>query len=183
MAQGPIITLGSVLEKYKNLTIMALRKNLADDESIASRKLIQSISGEIKIFGNTWTWELRMEDYWENVEDGRGLNKKMHPIEDIEKWITLKGIPVLNDAISKGAISSLKNKTVRKGIRQKTVMDNRRRMAWGIAKDISKRGIRPTHFYSKVINDAFKNNLRADISKALKKDFTLQIIEAAKEKK
>lgn len=182
MAEGQLITLGSVLEKKKNDVIAALRKNLEQDDSIASRNLIQSINGEIKIFGNKYIWELKIDDYWKNVEYGRRAGKDPPPIGAIEKWITDKRIPININPFTKSAISSLKNKTLRKGVRQKTIMAQRRSMAFAIAQNISKRGIAPTHFFSKVINQSFKDRLRADIAKALKKDYTIEIIEASKSK-
>lgn len=180
MAEAPMITLGSILEKRANDLILAIRKNLEENDSIATRKLIQSIHPRIKIFGNVFSMELLMEDYWKFVEDGRKPGKQP-PLESIMKWITDKGINL--GAFStrrKKTIKALKNKTIRKGFRQRSKDSLRKSLAFLIARKIGKRGIKPTHFLSKVVNETWVTQLKEDIGKALKKDYTIQIIQAAK---
>lgn len=170
--------LGVYLQQKGNEVIQALRNNLELVNSIATRNLIASIQVKVIISGNVFTWELLMADYWKYVEHGRKAGK-MPPIDSIMKWITDKGIEVPLDPFLKKAISSLKNKKIKKALSRHTKEVMRKKMAFGIARKIAKKGTKPTGFYSDVINHEWVEKLKTDISKALKKDYTIQILNAA----
>lgn len=188
------ITLGQILKTKAEYIVDALKKNLEKHDSIASRKLFQSIRFDIKIFGSSYIFQIIMEDYWDYVDKGiKGSESsslapnspyqykdKIAKVSEIERWITQKGIKVEISKNKSDIFKKLKNKTVKKSFRQKSILSQRKSMAFGIATNIKKHGVKPTNFYSDVINAKFWTDFKNDIAKTLKKEYTIQIIESIK---
>ena len=68
--EGSLVTLGTIMKNVSETTTEALKKALKEDGVVASRSLIQSIRMPVKIFGDVFTMELWMEDYWKAVDKG-----------------------------------------------------------------------------------------------------------------
>lgn len=162
-----------VFYKYKALIIDALRKNLIAKDKDQPGKLIQSINVDIQIQGSKISFELSMEDYWKFVDEGRKAGAKMPPQKPILDFIKVRGLKGNPKEIPK-----VKNKTIRKGLKQISKEKALKQVAFLIARGIKKHGIKPTHFYSDVINDELKQNLQRDLTIALKRDIELNIKEA-----
>lgn len=179
MAQGNLVTLGSVMEKYANVIIMALRKNLVESDSIATRKLIQSIRTPIKIMGSRFTLEIHMEDYWRNVDQGQRPGTTVS-VDKLERWITAKGIKVGQTLRfkRKGIVSV--SRGLKSRLRKQNIMTNRRNMARAIQRKIYKRGTDATKFAEMVFTTQLEEAMRQDISKAIGKDIQVQIFNAIK---
>lgn len=185
-----------IIAKYGNLFIDKMKDNLERQNSNASHKLSQSIRFEIKILGDLYRFQIFLEDYWEYVDKGVKGTKtglfapnspfqykegKLPPIVQIEKWITQKGIKVSLTKKGNETIKKLKNKTVKKSLRQLSIEKQRRSMAIAIAKNINKRGIAATNFYSDVINEASIERFKKDLVKELKRDVIVELREIKKE--
>lgn len=168
------VTLGEILKKKAEYIVDSLKKNLEKHDSIASRKLFQSIRFDIKIFGSSYIFQIMMEDYWKWVDEGRPPGK-MPPIDKLSKWIAQKGLPI------RSQVKGLKRKS-KKSLSEQ-VKSRNRQVAFLIARSIGKKGIKPTNFYSDVINAKFWTDFKSDIAKVLKQEYTIQIIESIKEKK
>ena len=166
-----MITLGQILKVKAENLVTALKANLEKHDSIASRKLFQSIRFDIKVFGSTYIFQVFMEDYWKWVDEGRPPGK-MPPIDKLSRWIAQKGIPI------RSQVSPLKRKS--KLSLSERVKSKNRQVAFLMARSIAKKGTEPTNFYSDVVNKKFFDDLRSDIAKTLKKDYTIQIIESIK---
>jgi hypothetical protein len=69
----------------------------------------------------------------------------------------------------KGKLSKKIKKAV-KQINKKNALDS---FAFAIGANIKKRGLRPTHFFTNVINEDLKQRLTKEISEALKKDIEI----------
>lgn len=179
MAEGKLVSVGTVLQKHMQMLIGAIKKNLQDDNSIASRRLLQSVRfTPIKILGSKFEVELLMEDYWRYVEHGR-KSGKMPPIDAIMKWTVEKGIPIQPISnLRKRKIGALKNRTVKKAFKQVSKDAMRRQRAFLIARAIAKKGIKPTLFLSKAVNDDFKSKLEADIREQTGKEIKVQLTQA-----
>ena len=169
--EGQSVTLGTILKGYSERITKALKENLEKHDSLASKSLWQSVRVPVNIFGDTYVLQIIMEDYWKWVDQGRKPGK-MPPIAPIAKWIAQKGLPIRAQVKA----SPLKRKS--KLSLSERVRSRQRSVAFLIARSIGKKGIKPTHFYSDVINDKFIEDMKTDISKALKKDFTVQIIKS-----
>ena len=200
MAEGKYTELGKILKIYADRIVEGLRANLDKDRphgakgimsnSNASHSLWQSIQPDVKLYGSKYDMKIYADKYWQIVDQGIRGNKssayapkskfqyknKLPPIEPIIKWTSQKALNIgAMNPIKKGAISSLKNKKIKKGLKQLDEASRRRSFAYAIAKKIQTDGVRPTNFYSDFINPAFKEELKADIIKATRQDIIIQI--------
>ena len=166
-------SIGTILQGYSKTITDALKKNLEKHDSLATKALWQSVQVPITIFGSTYTLQIIMEDYWRWVDEGRKPGK-MPPVDKIAQWIAHKGIPI------RAQVKATPLKRKSKKTLSERVRSRQRSVAFLIARSIGKKGTRPTHFYSDVINEKFIADMKADIGKQLKKDYTIQIINNTK---
>lgn len=159
-----------VFVSYRSVLVSALQNSLREVDRISSAKLYQSIEVDIERFGRKITFELKMEDYWKFVDEGRKAGGKMPPIDAILKFINFRRIKPINTKKIKG---DRKTKKIKKD-------KANRQLAYLIARKIQKKGIKPTNFYSDVVNDTFKEKFREDISKAFKDDVLISVREIKK---
>jgi hypothetical protein len=154
-----------VFLSYRSVLIAALQKSLQDVDRVSSAKLYQSIEVDIERGSKKISFELKMEDYWKFVDEGRKAGGKMPPIDAILKFINFRRIKPIN------------NKKIVKDKKAKKISRDRanKQLAYLIARKIQKRGIKPTHFYSNVVNNTFKEQFKEDISKAFKGDVLVSI--------
>lgn len=143
-------------------------KNLAADNSNASRTLTNSVDYEYGIDDGRYWIDITMEDYWKYVNDGRKPGK-MPPVEKIKEWIIIKPIkPNLPSVKSlafwiRGSIkkrkgyappvSALEKWINNKGLQRKLAenypsVDS---LAWAIAKKIAKNGTKGTNFLDRAV--------------------------------
>lgn len=162
-----------VLYKYKALIVDSLRQNLINADKDQPGKLIQSIDVVIEEQGSVLSFELSMEDYWKYVDQGRKPNSRMPPLKSMLDFIKVRGIKGNPKAVT------LKNKTVRKAVRQVNRDKSLKQAAFAIGRSIGKKGIKPTHFASTVLDDELKANLKRDLTVALKRDVIINIKEAS----
>lgn len=149
----------ATVERWFQTFIDATKKNLDQDGSNASDKLSQSIRFNTKIFGFEYSFLLIMEDYYKFVDEGRKPGK-MPPVSEIKKWIIQKGLITRSQ--------SRRSPNIQKEVNS---------LAFIIARKISKKGKKGTHFYSKVVNQKSLDELKKDVSRALKKDVEIEIME------
>ncbi len=73
--------------------LITLYREKLDEENVnASGKLYNSLQQIIQIDGDKYELDLRLEDYWKYVENGRKAGK-WPPVDKIKEWIRIK--PVL----------------------------------------------------------------------------------------
>ena len=132
-----------VLDNFSTKLVNDLKTSLSRKGKKASGNLYDSINVEVKLLGNDYNLVVKMADYWNYVDKGRKPGKQP-PISSIVKWIRNKP--------SFGGLGNKKPESV----------------AFGIAKKIGKFGIKPTNFYTKVINDGRLIKLEEDIAEAIK---------------
>lgn len=161
-----------VFYKYKAEMIEALRRNLEQADKDQPGRLIQSIDVVIEQKGAKLSFELSMEDYWKYVDQGRKPGGKMPPQKALLDFIKFRGIK------GKPKQVVVKNKTVRKAVKQVNRDKQLKQIAFGIGMNIKKVGIKPTKFYSSVVDSDFKARLNADLTKALKMDIEVNIKES-----
>lgn len=136
-----------ILEKFRDYVIKQARSNLSKLKKNSSRKLYDSIKGEIKAMPNSLRIYFDMEKYGFFQDKGvSGVKKKfntpfsytnkMPPPKAFDKWIVKKGIaPRKKDG----------KFTTRKGLK------------FAIARSIFEKGIKPSLFFTKPFEAAFKN--------------------------
>lgn len=161
-----------VFYKYKAEIIEALRQNLIEKDKDQPGRLIQSINVLIEQRGSRLSFELSMEDYWKYVDEGRRPGGKMPPQKALLDFIKFRGISGNTKQVK------LRNRTVKKAVRQVSRDKKLKQIAFAIGQTIKEKGIKPTRFFSEVINDDLKARLKADLTKALKRDIEINIKES-----
>ena len=136
-----------ILEKFRDYVIQQARSNLSRLQKNSSKKLYDSISGEIKAMPNSLRLYFDMADYGFYQDKGVSGTKvkystpfkytnKMPPPKAFDKWIIKKGIAPRN---KEGKFQT------RKGLQ------------FAIARSIFEKGIKPSLFFTKPFEAAFKN--------------------------
>jgi isocitrate lyase len=136
-----------ILEEFRDYVIQQARTNLTKLKKNSSRKLYDSIKGEIKAMPNSLRLYFDMADYGFYQDKGvSGTKKKydtpfsytnkMPPPKAFDKWIVKKGIAPRN---KEGKFQT------RKGLQ------------FAIARSIFEKGIKPSLFFTKPFEKAFKN--------------------------
>lgn len=156
-----------ILEQFGVNVVDALGKSLPRDKD-ATGVLRESIHFQVKILGEKMVFKLMLEDYYINVEDGRKQGAKLPPYSAIAKWVNNKHLKVRTNTFTKSGIR--KTKPVSK-IDSEHRANLIRSIQWGI----KKKGIKPTHFYSKVVNKDMLSGLKKDLIQATKKDVIVSI--------
>lgn len=81
----------NTLREYATKAVALYKQRLIDDDKKASGQLLNSISSEIKVGGDSFSVYLNLAEYWKYVEDGRRPGK-FPPPKAILKWITVKPV-------------------------------------------------------------------------------------------
>jgi hypothetical protein len=136
-----------ILEQFRDYVIKQARTNLTRLKKNSSKKLYDSIKGEIKAMPNSLRVYFDMAEYGFFQDKGvSGTKKKydtpfsytnkMPPPKAFDKWMVKKGIAPRNKA---GKFQT------RKGLQ------------FAIARSIFENGIKPSLFFTKPFEQAFKN--------------------------
>lgn len=136
-----------ILNRFIKHVVSQAKRNLSTKGHNASKKLYNSIKGEAKSFPNSIGIYFEMEDYGFYQDQGVSGKKKkydtpfsykskMPPPSAFDKWTIRKGIAPRK---SGGQFQS------RKGLN------------FAIARSIFEKGIKPTLFFTKPFESAFKN--------------------------
>jgi hypothetical protein len=191
-----------VLLKYRAEIIDSLRKNLIESDKDQPGKLIQSIDVKILQEGDNLTFRLLMEDYYKFIDEGvSGWDKqnssqykfknngKPANIGAMLNFIRARGIKqykkpngeIIYDANigvkKKNQIKLIKNKQVKKSFKQVTAEKRLKTLAYLIGMRIKRVGIKPTYFFSNVINDELYTKMKLDITKAIGRDIEISFSE------
>ena len=171
-------TVEDIFLKYRADLIQDLRESLINVNRDQPGDLLQSIDGFIKVESNNISFELVMNDYWKFVDKGvdgwkqsRGSeykykkNGKRIPLDAMKKFIKFRGL--VPKSVAKP------NKRVNKKLGAKKINAAYESYAWALGAVIKRDGLRPTHFFTNVINEDLKQRLTKEISEALKKDIEI----------
>ena len=126
--------LGEILQNVATTLNDALRKELTEKQAVATKQLRSSIDSTQAVpIADGVSVSIVMNDYYQRVEEGTtpkqwadevkrvGFQRK---IQDLEEWISAKGIQVRQNKKQSG----------------QSVLDARRSLAYAIASKIAKRG-------------------------------------------
>jgi hypothetical protein len=148
------------LNRFAKYVIQQSRTNLTKGKKNISKKLYNSLDYDLNVSPNSFSMSFLMEDYGIFQDKGvSGIKKKyntpysytnkMPPPSKMDKWIVRKGL---------------------KGIRGKDgKFISRKSLQFMIARSIYNNGIKPSLFFTKPFEKAFKN-LDKDIIKAYQLD-------------
>lgn len=148
------------LNRFGKYVVSQSRASLTRQKKNASKQLWQSIDYDLKVSKNSFQLEFLMEDY--GIFQDKGVSgtevkyntpykytNKMPPPSKLDKWIVKRNL---------------------KGVRGKDgKFINRKSLQFMIAKSIYKKGIKPSLFFTKPFEKAFKN-INKDLIEAYKLD-------------
>lgn len=171
---GKLSGLNGVLVAFGEKLVKDLGKNLPEKKDTTGA-LRGSIRFTTKVFGQVYTFELSMLDYYKYVDQGVNGTKVNHgsqysfrdkfpKILEIKKWISNKNIQDFDEVKTKKGLKTLASDF--KGVN---------RLAFLIGRKIKTKGIEPTHFYSKVIDDGRLKKLSADLTKEAGREIIIDI--------
>jgi hypothetical protein len=134
------------LERFRDYVVSQSRRNLSRLKKNSSRKLYESIKGDVKAMPNSISIQFTMEDYGVFQDAGvSGTKKKyntpysykskMPPPKAFDKWLVRKGIAPRK---SGGQFTSRKS------------------LAFLIARSVFRNGIKPSLFFTKPFEAAYK---------------------------
>jgi hypothetical protein len=134
------------LERFRNHVISVSRRNLTRLKKNSSRKLYDSLKGNLKVSPNSFELDFSMEDYGIFQDAGvSGTRKKyntpysykskMPPVKAFDKWLVRKGIAP----------------------RDKGKFTSRKSLAFLMARSVYRNGIKPSLFFTKPFEAAYKN--------------------------
>lgn len=134
------------LERFRDHVVSISKRNLTNKQKNSSKKLYNSIKGKVKANPNSFELEFSMEDYGVFQDAGvSGTRKKyntpysykskMPPVKAFDKWLVRKGIAP----------------------REKGKFASRKSLAFLIARSVYRNGIKPSLFFTKPFEAAYKN--------------------------
>lgn len=148
------------LNRFAKYVVTQSRANLTRQKKNSSKKLWESIDYDLNVSKNSFQLEFLMEDYGLFQDKGvSGTEKKyntpykytnkMPPPSKMDKWIVRRNL---------------------KGVRDKNgKFISRKSLQFMIARSIYKKGIKPSLFFTKPFEKAFKN-INKDLIEAYKLD-------------
>ena len=133
------------LERFRDYVVSQSRRNLSRLKKNSSKRLYQSIKGDVKAMPNSISLEFTMEDYGIFQDAGvSGTKKKyntpysykskMPPVKAFDKWLVRKGIAP----------------------RKNGKFASRKSLAFLIARSVFRNGIKPSLFFTKPFEAAYK---------------------------
>ena len=171
MAQGK--TPYDILREYEQTITDALYKSLESNDKFATGLLAQSIEAKTKIFGQTISLEVYMNDYWKYVDAGRKKGSKQPPQDAMLKHIAVRGdwhVKKVND-LSK--FYTVKGKKIAR--KNPLPLDKARKsLAFLIGRSIKKKGIKPTNFVEEGI-DGIQAQLEKDLLEAVGRQIEIEL--------
>lgn len=156
-----------VLNRFRDHVVSVSKRNLTNGKKNSSKKLYNSIKGNVKAMPNSFSMEFTMEDYGVFIDEGvKGANPSK-----VSKNAKIKGQQAPNSKYRFGSgstknydkfVSSLEQWLKRKGFqlrdkKGKFAKGSRKTLAHVIARNIYNRGIKPSLFFTKPFEAAYKN--------------------------
>lgn len=149
-----------VLQEYSQKFIDAFHKSIEKHDRLASGNLWQSVKAPVKVMGQKVILEIRMDEYWKWVNDGRAKGGKQPPTAALLKHIANRAMnykDIQNYYKNKRGLKVKRTKPLTKEKSLKT-------LAFLIGRKIKKKGIKPTHFADEVIESSLINEMEKELS-------------------
>jgi len=136
----------NALKRFQQYVVRESRSNLKRMKKNSSNKLYQSIKGSVKVNANSFELDIEMLPYGQFQDKGVSGKKKkyntpysykdkMPPARAFDKWVVRKGIAPRN---------------------KQGQFQNRKGLSFAIARGIYINGIKPSLFFTKPFEKAFK---------------------------
>lgn len=179
MAQGK--TPYQILEDYVDVIHDALVKSLEANDRYASASLAQSIEAKVKIFGQSISLQVFMNDYWKFVDRGVNGTQRKRNSEYSFKKLNVDKKAMLKHIANRGINTKDLEKfyTNKKGLkvaRKKPLEAQKARntLAFLIGRKIASQGIEATNFVEEGIA-GIEKQLEKDLLEAVGRQIEVQI--------
>ena len=180
-----------VIDKYGEKLVERIVKKLQAGNKVATGNLINSITYKYSYTNGQYKIQITGAPYLINVDRGRRAGAKPPPVKPLLAWIKIRRIPInmelamrgLNYAINLG----FKNKkgyflppsAVQKFIDKKKIKPDKEKarlgMAFAIAKNISKRSIKPFPILNEASKILATKQFQTELKQAIVKDLKVKI--------
>ena len=169
-------TMSGVLTSFGNKLQRALRESLQTKvHGVTPKSLEGSILFDVSFQNNIYSFELTMEDYGTYLDEGvQGAGGKRKSGDRAGSFFTNKGgnsrfkytnkKPPLNQSAVNG--SSLRQYSAANGMNM-----------YALRESIFRQGIKPTHFYSDIVNQSLLDELTTKLEKAGAKGIELELVQ------
>ena len=163
---------------------MKLEQDLQD--SLASKMgsgYNARLSGKIKSLpirhmGDLTEYILQMPLYGKALDGGRGPTKEPGNgalRKNLVDWIKRRGLEVKISQRKQLRAAKVKNKKIKKAVKQRNFEDAVKSLAYAIAKKIHKDGYKGNQFFSEVINDGRLEKLEKDLLEVTQNEVIIEI--------
>lgn len=163
---------------------MKLEQDLQD--SLASKmggSYNARLSGKIKSLpirhiGDLTEYILKMPEYGKVLDKGRGktINDGTGEVKkNLVDWIKRRGLEVKISQRKQLRAAKVKNKKIKKAVKQRNYEDAVKSLAFIIARKIHKFGYKGNQFFSEVINDGRLEKLEKDLLEATQNEVLIEI--------
>lgn len=163
----------------RSLKIKLDEKASKHGSSKVTSRLENSAKGlPITITNGVIKLQFQMNDYWDEVNSGRGATEKSGDgslRKNLVRWIKTRGLKVEISKRKSEKISNLKNKKIKKTYKKQSYEDAVNSMAYAIASKIHKEGFEGNHFFDEIINDGRIEELQKRLSELIKTDIIINI--------
>lgn len=155
-------------ESLKRKMSAKSKTGFSGDTRLGASIRIAYLDNQDEVFG----FELYLQDYYKWVNEGRKAGKGIsrEGQEKLKKWIKSRGIKP-----SVKSIRTIKNKQIRKGVKQITEEKLINKMVFAISKKIKEKGYEATYFWDEVINDGRVEKFQTYLKEQYRIDFQLEI--------
>lgn len=169
-----------ILAVMRQETIDALTQSLEKVNRVSTGQLSQSIKVDLPVNDGELSFILSMDDYWKFVDEGvNGTQKKVGSKFSFKKK-NLKQLAVLefiaNRGISANNIATQYKNSKGEVVRRKKPLSGdkaRKTLAFLMGRSMALKGIKPTNFYTDVINNEWKADFTKRVAVALGEDIKI----------
>lgn len=181
-----ILSPKEVIEDYRQKFIDALHKSITENKVLSGGGLFQSVTAQVRVYGQMVSLEISMEDYWKFLEQGvNGTSAKVGSEFSFKKknikqsamlqFMKNRGIKAELTAKKTTQIKGLKNKTVRKSVKQVSMETARKNLAFVLGRHIAKYGTKPTHFASEVMEGDLAEQFQRSLTESVGRQIRVEI--------
>ena len=132
----------------------------------------------IRHVGDLTEYILKMPEYGKVLDKGRGktINDGTGEVKkNLVDWIKRRGLEVKISQRKQLRAAKVKNKKIKKAVKQRNFEDAVKSLAFIIARKIHKFGYKGNQFFSEVINDGRLEKLERDLMEAAQNEVLIEI--------
>jgi len=148
-----------IMIAFEQKFIDALQASLEKNDKATPGTLWQSVKANTKVFGQSVVLEISMNDYWKFVEKG------------VDGTMIKHGSPFKFKASGKAIPKS----AIDKFIANRGLPHKKKGLAFLIGRSIKRKGIKPTHFASDVMEGSLMKEFSRELNLAVGREIKLTI--------